>query len=135
MSPTELPTRHTRPRGATVLIVEDDRATAAFLQDLLESVGIIARAAFDGEEARRWLETRTPDAIVLDVMLPKLDGISILRWLRTRPETKQTPVLIVTALADDTATWRAWQAGCDSYLTKPFDPDQLLCLLERLGVP
>ncbi|MBI4728710.1 MAG: response regulator transcription factor [Acidobacteria bacterium] len=118
-----------RPR---VLVVEDDPATSEFIAEVLEAEGFDAMRALDGESALGVMARRAPDAVVLDICLPRMDGFSVLRSMRADPETRQTPVLTVTALGDEESAWRAWQAGCDFYLTKPFDPDELLRALGRL---
>jgi DNA-binding response OmpR family regulator len=72
------------------------------------------------------------DIVILDVMLPGMDGIQILTSIREEPSLNRVPVLMLSAKTDDATTWAGWRAGCDYYMTKPFDPDELLSILKRL---
>ena len=72
-----------------------------------------------------------PDLIVLDVMLPTLDGLSVLRMLREHPETSETPVILLTARAQFDDQARGWEAGCAEYVTKPFSPTDLADVIAR----
>jgi two-component system alkaline phosphatase synthesis response regulator PhoP len=116
-------------RGS-ILLVEDDRAILAGLEEKLRMEGYEAFAAVDGEEARDKLAAGRPDLVVLDLMLPKLDGISVLKWLRKRyPEL---PVLILSAKGREEEKVEGLRAGADDYLAKPFGLKELVARIEAL---
>lgn len=119
---------------ATILVVDDDVHT---LDVLTFSLGIdgheVIRAA-DGRAGLALAARVRPDAIILDVMMPLVDGFTATRRLREMPEFERTPILLLTARATDADVWDGWRAGADSYVTKPLDVDVLYAELERLGV-
>ena len=113
-----------------ILVVDDDRDTRGMLKLVLETEGYLADLAADGFAALRAVDARAPDCVVLDVMLPGLDGHAVLRKIRaTRPSL---PVVMLTAAAGDEHAWRAWTEGVDYFLAKPFDVDELLRFLTYL---
>ena len=113
-----------------VLVVEDEVRLAATLQDLLELNGYTVDVCHDGEAGLDNGLTSIYDAIVLDVMLPKLDGFTVLR--RLRAEGCTTPVLMLTALSELSDRVRGLDYGADYYLTKPFEPKELLACIRAL---
>ena len=113
-----------------VLIVEDEVRLADTLRDLLELDGYIADVCHDGESGLDSALTGIYDVILLDVMLPRLDGFSVLR--RLRAEAVATPVLMLTARSEVTDRVEGLDAGADYYLTKPFAPKELLACLRAL---
>jgi DNA-binding response OmpR family regulator len=117
---------------ANILIVEDD-ASVARLVELTMAVEGHRTEVFDrGETVLGRLEGRPVDLVVLDVMLPGVDGLSVLRALRERAAWASTKVIMLTALDGDDDVWRGWVGGADYYLTKPFDLAQLRSVTERL---
>lgn len=115
-----------------VLVVDDDPDIRTLLSMNLEFDGYQVAVAEDGFEAERLARKLLPDLIVLDVMMPGVDGIDVLQSLKTDPETCHIPVVMLTAKAGDDDVWAGWQAGADYYMTKPFDFEQLLRYIERL---
>ena len=113
-----------------VLIVEDEVRLASSLQDLLELNGYTADLAHDGEAGLDCALTGIYDVILLDVMLPKLDGFSLLR--RLRGEGVATPVLMLTARSEVSDRVEGLDCGADYYLTKPFEPRELLACVRAL---
>ena len=113
-----------------VLIVEDEVRLASSLQDLLELNGYTADLAHDGEAGLDCALTGIYDVILLDVMLPKLDGFSLLR--RLRGEGVATPVLMLTARSEGSDRVEGLDCGADYYLTKPFEPQELLACIRAL---
>ncbi|WP_228008987.1 response regulator [Cyanobium sp. LEGE 06113] len=107
-----------------ILLIEDDSGISRFIQQGLSEAGYAIDVASDGPEGVRFAEAADYDAVVLDVLLPGQDGLSVLKILRQRG--LQTPVLLLTAL--DTVEDRVLglDAGADDYLTKPFDFTELL---------
>lgn len=113
-----------------ILVVEDDGKIASFVINGLKQSGFSVDHAPDGEEAYALCRAVTYDAIVLDIMLPKLDGLSVLR--RIRQDKKLTPVLLLSAMASVDNRVAGLQAGADDYLTKPFAFSELLARLQAL---
>ena len=113
-----------------VLIVEDEVRLAATLQDLLEMDGFTADVCHDGESGLNNALTGIYDVILLDVMLPKMDGFTVLR--RLRAEGNATPVLMLTARSEVTDKVTGLDSGADYYLTKPFEPRELLACVRAL---
>ena len=113
-----------------VLVVEDEVRLAATLQDLLELNGYTVDICHDGESGLDNALTAIYDVILLDVMLPKLDGFTVLRRLRAEGST--TPVLMLTARSELTDRVNGLDSGADYYLTKPFEPKELLACVRML---
>jgi two-component system phosphate regulon response regulator PhoB len=108
-----------------VLVVEDEDALATLLQYNLEKEGYDVAAAGDGEEALLLVDERLPDLVVLDWMLPKVSGIEVCRRLRSRPETRNVPIIILTARGEETDRIRGLDTGADDYVVKPFSMTEL----------
>jgi two-component system chemotaxis response regulator CheY len=115
-----------------VLVVEDDAAVSHMIAQILRTEGYESTEAAEGPSALSMLRSSNFDIVILDVMLPGMDGISILKSIRDEPALNGVPVLMLSAKTDDATTWAGWRAGCDYYMTKPFDPDELLTILKRL---
>jgi two-component system OmpR family response regulator len=113
-----------------VLVVEDERTLAGQLRAALEAAGFAVDAAYDGEEARLLGGTEPYDAVVLDLGLPKQDGLSVLRYWRSRG--MRAPVLILTARSDWHNKVEGLNAGADDYLGKPFVIEELIARLHAL---
>lgn len=107
-----------------ILIVEDETALAEAVEHILRKAGHSADRVADGQSALDYIRVGTYDFILLDIMLPKLDGLSVLRQMRS--EGVQTPVLMLTARTTVPDKVAGLNAGADDYLTKPFDPEELL---------
>lgn len=114
-----------------ILVVEDEVRLAATLQDLLELQGYSADVCHDGEAGLDNALTSIYDVIVLDVMLPKLNGFDVLR--RLRAEGNATPVLMLTAKSETSDKVEGLDSGADYYLTKPFEPKELLACIRALS--
>src|SRR2546430_15643733 len=113
-----------------ILIVEDDKKIASFVVNGFKQNGFAVDHARDGEEALALLRTTPYDAAVLDIMLPKMDGLAVLREIR-RAGIK-TPVIVLSAKASVDDRVRGLQAGGDDYLTKPFAFSELLARIQAL---
>ncbi len=120
------------PRGAKILIVEDDPSLLELLTTRLELAGYRTACARDGYQGLEALNGVQPDAIVLDLNMPRLDGFGVLAALNKRPLDKQPPVLVLTArnAADDVR--RCLSLGAKDYLAKPFKDAHLLARVARL---
>lgn len=114
-----------------VLVVDDDADIRAYLGELLGQHYQVLLAA-DGEEGQRIAGAELPDAIVSDINMPGVDGIEMVRRLRAEPETSVIPVIFLTAYGQQEIEARAFSAGGDQFLAKPFRPEQLLLRIERM---
>jgi DNA-binding response OmpR family regulator len=108
-----------------VLVADDDKDIRALLRIVLEEAGYEVADASDGEEALRLALERPPDLIVLDVMMPKLDGITVTGELRATERTREVPIILLSARTHWESIQRGKTAGADEYMTKPFVPDEL----------
>ncbi len=115
-----------------VLIVEDQEALVTMLRYNLEGAGFRVNAATDGEEALVAAEEEVPDLILLDWMLPLTSGIEVCRQLRSRPDTKLVPIIMLTARGEETDKLRGLDSGCDDYITKPFSPAELIARINAV---
>jgi DNA-binding response OmpR family regulator len=116
----------------TILIVEDNHKLAANLRDLLELEGHAVVVALDGEDGLRRALAERFDCIILDLNLPKLDGLSLCRALREGDEPLPTPVLMLTARSTTRDVVVGLDTGADDYLAKPFDIEELLARVRTL---
>ena len=116
-------------RTPHILVVEDDREIRTMVSRFLIKNGCRATAAGDSSSMSRALETARIDLIVLDIMLPGEDGLSICRRLRT---TSSTPIIMLTAAADPVARVVGLEMGADDYIAKPFDPHELLARIRAV---
>lgn len=118
--------------GKRVAVVEDDQAIALLLRELLSIEGFDVTVVNDGASAMATLGAQRFDAVVLDVMLPGRDGFEILRDIRADAKLRETPVILLTALDDAKNTWEGWRAGCNWYLAKPFEPEQVVSAVRNI---
>lgn len=109
-----------------VLIVEDEEALATLLEYNLGKEGFDAALAGDGEEAMLKIEEEAPDLVILDWMLPKVSGIEVCRRLRAKAETRNLPIIMLTARSEEADRIRGLETGADDYLTKPFSTNELI---------
>ena len=116
----------------TVLICDDDPLLVDLVRYRLAARGWQVVVARDGGEALERLAKATPHAVVLDAMMPVLDGYELLRRLRAAPATAETPVIMLTARKQESDVLRALELGASDYMVKPFIPEELVARLARL---
>ena len=116
----------------TLLVVDDEPTVRALLRDLLEIENYDVVEAADGDSALAFVTQQLPDLVILDVMMPGLDGIEVLQELRKKHSASDLPVILLTAKSDDDTTWQGWTAGVTVFLPKPFDTEHLLDWVSRL---
>ena len=104
-----------------ILVVEDDRAVRASLDRALRLEGYDVKTASNGEEGLREVDAHKPDLVILDIMMPGMDGVEACRRIRTNPQTAHIPVLMFSALSGDDDVERARLAGANHLITKPFN--------------
>jgi DNA-binding response OmpR family regulator len=115
-----------------VLVIDDEPDVLLLCRVNLEFAGHEVIETTDGKQAVAMATSEHPDLIVLDVMLPNRDGLSILAELGKLPETRQVPVVLLTAKAQEEDQLRGWQAGAAEYVTKPFSPISLTRAVEAV---
>jgi two-component system phosphate regulon response regulator PhoB len=108
-----------------VLVVEDEESLATLLHYNLDKEGFRVAVATDGEEALLMIDEGPPDLVVLDWMLPKVSGVEVCRRLRARPETRNLPIIILTARGEESDRIRGLDTGADDYIVKPFSMSEL----------
>ena len=109
-----------------ILIVEDELPLITLLRYNLEEAGFEVDEATNGDEALISVRERLPDLVVLDWMLPAVSGIEVCRQFRRRPETRNLPVIMLTARSEEADRVRGLDSGADDYITKPFSPKELI---------
>ena len=109
-----------------ILLIEDHEDNRRIVRDLLTSVGYELIEAVTGEEGVALAERRRPDLILMDVLLPGMDGYEATRLIKAKPELRQSPIIAVTSYALSGDDIKALEAGCDAYIAKPFSPRELL---------
>jgi two-component system alkaline phosphatase synthesis response regulator PhoP len=114
-----------------VLVIDDEPDVLMLCRVNLELAGHEVVEASNGEDGLELVLAERPDAVVLDLMLPKLDGISVLENLARNEGTRDVPVILLTAKTQREDRRAAWRAGCTEYLTKPFSPVDLVSVAER----
>lgn len=118
-----------------VLVVEDDPALGDVMMTALREDGLDAKLAHDGDEAMRDVDDLSPSVMVLDLMMPKRDGFSVLRELRADGRISRIPVIVVTAIFGLSERLYATELGAADYITKPFDLDDLVSRVRALLSP
>jgi DNA-binding response OmpR family regulator len=113
-----------------VLVIEDEKMVAESIRAILESKGFEVETVYDGEAGTEYAELGIYDLLILDVMMPKLNGVEVLQKLRDAGVT--TPVMMLTAKAQTGDRITGFNAGADDYLPKPFEPDELICRVRAM---
>lgn len=116
--------------GKKILVVDDEPSIVTLLQYNLQQAGYTVVTAMDGEEGKRLVETEIPDFIILDLMLPKLDGIEVCKQLRQN--RIETPILMLTAKDDEFDKVLGLELGADDYMTKPFSPREVVARVKAI---
>jgi two-component system, OmpR family, phosphate regulon response regulator PhoB len=115
-----------------VLIVEDEAPLAEMLRYNFEKEGFAVSTARDGEEALTMIDEARPDLIILDWMLPQVSGLEVCRQLRRKPDTRDLPVIMLTARGEEADRVRGLEGGADDYITKPFSPGELVARMRAV---
>jgi len=115
-----------------VLIVEDEGPLAEMLRYNFEKEGFQVSTARDGEEALTMIEEAPPDLVILDWMLPQVSGLEVCRQIRRKPDTRDLPVIMLTARGEEADRVRGLEGGADDYITKPFSPGELVARMRAV---
>jgi DNA-binding response OmpR family regulator len=110
----------------TILVADDEEDVRELITYRLTRSGYDVIDAVDGEDAFRLASERVPDLMVLDVMMPRLDGYELTRRVRAEESLRSVPVILLTARSQETDVGRGFEVGADDYLKKPFNPDELV---------
>jgi sigma-B regulation protein RsbU (phosphoserine phosphatase) len=112
--------------GASVLVVDDNAVNRRILRAILERAGAVVSEAAEGEQALRLVRTVSPDLVLLDIMMPGMDGLQVCGALKGDPTTSDIPVIVVSSLGETADRIRGLSAGAEDYVTKPFDAGEVL---------
>jgi len=116
-----------------ILVCDDERHIVRLIQVNLERQGWEVVTAYDGKEGLEKVKSEKPGLMVLDVMMPYMDGFEVLKSIRKEPETEKLPVIMLTAKAQDKDVFEGYHYGADMYLTKPFNPRELVTFVKRIA--
>ena len=115
-----------------ILIVEDHQLTLEALQSLMTAEGFAVETAESGEQAIEKIALKKYDAVILDIMLPRVDGFEVCRRIKAEPKNMGTPVIMLTALDVPDIGTRSAEAGANDVILKPFEPEDLIARLKKL---
>jgi len=117
---------------STVLVVEDSPTQREIIIDLLKGNGITVMVASDGIEALQQIQLGCPDLVVLDIVMPKMNGYEVCRRLKTDPKTQNLPVVMCSTKSEEFDRYWGMKQGADAYIVKPFQPKELLATVKQL---
>jgi two-component system cell cycle response regulator DivK len=117
--------------GKVILVIEDQEDNRRIMRDLLTSKGYEVVEAVNGLEGVETAETSRPDLILMDIQLPGIDGYEATRRIKANPEIRKIPIIVVTSYALSGDDVKAFEAGCDAYVAKPFSPRVLLAKIQE----
>ena len=114
-----------------ILVIEDQEDNRRIMRDLLSSAGYEVMEAVTGEEGVTAAESHRPDLILMDIQLPGLDGYEATRQIKANPDLEHIPIIVVTSYALSGDDVKAFEAGCNAYVSKPFSPRELLAKIRE----
>ncbi len=117
---------HFSASNRTIMVVDDERELVAVVRTMLEEKGFNVRCAYDGTQVFDVLKKQKPDLVILDIMMPQMDGLEVLTRLKGNPATASIPVILLTEKVDDEDVVVGYKRGADFYIPKPFTKNQLL---------
>lgn len=115
-----------------ILAVDDEKHIVRLVQINLQKEGYDVVTASNGREALEQVEREKPDLVIMDVMMPEMGGFEALQEMKANEATSTVPVIMLTAKAQDADVFEGWKSGADLYLTKPFNPQELLTFVKRI---
>ena len=118
--------------AAQLLLVDDEPGLREAVKEYLQESGFTVQIASNAREGWEWMQQNTPDLLISDIMMPQVDGYKFLKQVREDARFKSLPVVFLTAKGMTNDRIQGYQAGCDAYLPKPFDPDELVAIVENL---
>lgn len=117
---------------STVLIVDDSSALREMVSGLLINAGMTILEAKDGAEAQKKIEASPPDLVVLDIVMPNMNGYELTRWIKSNPRTKDLPVIICSSKGEEFDRYWGMKQGADAYIAKPFRPNEMVETVRQL---
>ncbi|MDJ0715660.1 MAG: response regulator [Prochloraceae cyanobacterium] len=115
-----------------VLVVEDSLAQRQMIAELLQESGLNVKVASDGVEALTHIQEDSPDIVVLDIVMPKMNGYEVCRRLKSDPKTKDVPVVMCSSKGEEFDRYWGMKQGADAYIAKPFEPIELIGTVRQL---
>ena len=117
---------------AKILVIDDSLTEREYLKQILEATGLQVLVATDGAEALDQLKTDQPDMIFLDIVMPRMNGYEVCRKIKANPKTEKVPIIICSAKSEEFDRYWGMKQGADAYITKPFQPKELLRTMKTL---
>lgn len=117
---------------STVLVVEDSLAQRQMISDLLKGSGLTVNVASDGVEALEQVQRYSPDLVVLDIVMPRMNGYEVCRRLKADPKTQHVPVVMCSSKGEEFDRYWGMKQGADAYIAKPFQPTELIGTVKQL---
>ncbi len=116
----------------TVLVVEDSNTQRELISDLLKGTGLEVVIAVDGQDAIEQLDKITPDVVVLDIVMPRMNGYEVCRRIKSDPKTSKIPVVMCSSKGEEFDRYWGIRQGADAYIAKPFQPTELIGTVKQL---
>lgn len=117
---------------STVLVVEDSVTQREMITDLLKGSGLTVTVASDGVEALEKIEGHSPDLVVLDIVMPRMNGYEVCRQIKANPKTQNIPVVMCSSKGEEFDRYWGMKQGADAYIAKPFQPTELVGTVKQL---
>lgn len=117
---------------STVLVVDDSQTVRQMLSELLQKGGLTVIEAANGIEAKEKIQTKAPDLVITDVVMPGMNGYELCRWIKNDPAAHKIPILICSTKDQEFDRYWGMKQGADAYITKPFQPTEMLRTVKQL---
>jgi twitching motility two-component system response regulator PilH len=117
---------------STVLVVEDSVTQREMIEDLLKGSGLTVKTAGDGVEALEQIQGNCPDIVVMDIVMPRMNGYELCRRIKTDPKTERVPVVMCSSKGEEFDRYWGMKQGADAYIAKPFQPQELVGTVKQL---
>lgn len=115
-----------------ILIVDDSGTVREMVSDILKKSGLEVVEASDGVEAKEQIQAKPPDLVVTDIVMPRMNGYELCRWLKNDPKAQNIPVIMCTSKSQEFDRYWGMKQGADAYITKPFRPAELIQTIKQL---
>ncbi len=117
---------------STVLVVDDSTTLREMISDVLKKSGLSVIQASDGVEAIEQIQAKCPDLVVMDIIMPRMNGYELCRWIKSDPKAQATPVVMCSTKDEEFDRYWGTKQGGDAYITKPFQPKELIEIVRQL---
>jgi len=119
-------------KGEKILIIDDEENLVDLISNILKHEGFVTVSAYNGKDGLEKAKQEKPHIIILDIMMPQMDGFEVLKRLKEYEETKDIPVIMLTAKTEDSAVIESWRKGAEFYIPKPFEIEEVLHVIELI---